>query len=105
MIPNEAERPHGAPSNLQVPRIKGDSSAVEWRLFNSLLDAVDHLIYVSIVHRVKHGTADEELEGTYAMLIGTLIDGCEQSLDQDVQGTILTRRITKETLKIIFLVR
>ena len=64
---------------LQVPRVKEPSGGhiLNWKIHQSLQDAIYHMIYLTVAHCVRHGSqaSSSDLSTTYSVVSGVMLPG------------------------------
>ena len=72
---------------LQVPRVKEPSGGhiLNWKLHQSLQDAIYHMIYLTVAHCVRHGSlaSSADLSTTYSIVSGVMLPGHLQFFEEE----------------------
>ena len=72
---------------LQVPRVKDPSGGhiLNWKLHQSLQDAIYHMIYLTVAHCVRHGSvaSSSDLSTTYSIVSGVMLPGHLQFFEEE----------------------
>ena len=72
---------------LQVPRVRDSSHGINWTLHQSLADSVYHLIYLTMVHGICHGSTSE-VGTAYMIISGLMMDGRLHHFEADSMSGI-----------------
>ena len=72
---------------LQVPRVKEPSGGhvLNWKIHESLQDAIYHMIYLTVAHCVRHGSqaSSADLSTTYTIVSGVMLQGHLQHFEEE----------------------
>ena len=72
---------------LQVPRVKEPSGGhiLNWKIHESLQDAIYHMIYLTVAHCVRHGSpaASSDLSTVYTIVSGVMLPGHLQHFEEE----------------------
>ena len=71
---------------LQVPRVKEPSGGhvLNWKIHESLQDAIYHMIYLTVAHCVRHGSpASADLSAVYTIVSGVMLPGHIQHFEEE----------------------
>ena len=69
---------------LQIPRVK-EPSGVNWKIHESLQDAIYHMIYLTVAHCVRHGSpaSPSDLSTVYTIVSGVMLPGHLQHFEEE----------------------
>ena len=72
---------------LQVPRVKEPSGGhvLNWKIHQSLQDAIYHMIYLTVAHCVRHGSpaSSSDLSTVYKIVSGVMLPGHLQHFEEE----------------------
>ena len=72
---------------LQVPRVKEPSGGhiLNWKIHESLQDAIYHMIYLTVAHCVRHGSpaASADLSTVYTIVSGVMLPSHLQHFEEE----------------------
>ena len=72
---------------LQVPRVKEPSGGhiLNWKIHESLQDAIYHMIYLTVAHCVRHGSpaSSSDLSTVYTIVSGVMLPGHLQHFEEE----------------------
>ena len=89
---------------LQVPRVKEPSGGhiLNWKIHESLQDAIDHMIYLTVAHCVRHGSpaASADLSTVYTIVSG----GHASRSSSALRGRGSLRDQVTQTSRVMYLV-
>ena len=72
---------------LQVPRVKEPSGGhiLNWKIHESLQDAIYHMIYLTVAHCVRHGSPapSSDLSTVYTIVSGVMLPGHLQHFEEE----------------------
>ena len=75
---------------LQVPRVKEQSGGhlLNWKIHQSLRDAIYHVIYLTVAHCVRHGSPSKSADQptVYTIVSGVMLEGHLQHFEEDLYG-------------------
>ena len=72
---------------LQVPLVKESSGGhlLNWKIHQSLQDAIDHMIYLTVAHCICHGSpaSSSDLSTVYTIVSGVMLEGHLQHFEEE----------------------
>ena len=72
---------------LQVPRVQEPSGGhvLNWKIHQSLQDAIYHVIYLTVAHCVRHGSpaSSSDLSQVYTIVSGVMLPGHLQHFEEE----------------------
>ena len=71
---------------LQVPRLKESGGRLlNWKIHQSLHDAIYHMIYLTVAHCIRHGSppSSSDLTTVYTIVSGVMLEGHLQHFEEE----------------------